>query len=67
MFFQKIMVRFKKRYFVVEYERANSISKKDLDLAQLDSTDLDLANAIKSKVLELHGDFGRAAISQGFK
>lgn len=61
------MVRFKKRYFVVEYERANSISSNNLDLSQLDSTDHDLANAIKSKVQELHGDFGRAAISIGFK
>ena len=67
LFFQRIMVRFKKRYFVVEYERANSISSNNLDLSQLDSTDHDLANAIKSKVQELHGDFGRAAISIGFK
>ena len=61
------MVRYKKRYFVVEYERTNHISRTSLDLEELNSKDIDVANAIKDKILELHGDFGRAAISIGFK
>ena len=62
------MVRYKKRYFVVEYERTRHIYKGGgLDLEQLNSRDVDVANAIKEKVLELHGDFGRAALSAGFK
>ena len=61
------MVRYKKRYFVVEYERTRHINKGGLDLEQLNSRDVDVANAIKEKVLELHGDFGRAALSAGFK
>jgi len=63
------MVRFKKRYFVVEFERAHHISQsKDyFDIEPLDSKDIDIAEAVKNKVQELHGDFGRAAISVGFK
>ena len=66
-----IMVRYKKRYFVVEYERTKNILKDQysisLDFEQLNSKDIDVANAIKEKILELHGDFGRAATSIGFK
>jgi len=63
------MVRFKKRYFVVELERAERVSrgKSDLDLKPLDSRDCDLAEAVKDKVKEMHGDFGRAKITVGFK
>jgi len=63
------MVRFKKRYFVVEFERAQHInqSKEYFDLEPLHSKDIDIANAVKDKVQELHGDFGRASISVGFK
>ena len=61
------MVRFKKRYFVVEYERTKSLLKGGLDLEELHSKDIDVANAIKEKILQLHGDFGRAATSVGFK
>merc|ERR1712059_222293 len=63
------MVRFKKRYFVMEYERAKNVEKsKDLfDLEPLNSKDIDIAEAVKNKVTELHGDFGRAAITVGFK
>ena len=63
------MVRFKKRYFVVEFERAHHISQaKDyFDIEPLDSKDIDIAEAVKNKVQELHGDFGRASISVGFK
>ena len=67
--FQKIMVRYKKRYFVIEYDRASHVSKDkcDLDLEPLNSKDIDVANAIKHKILELHGDFGRAATTVGLK
>ena len=65
--FQTSMVRFKKRYFVVEYERTKNILKAGLDFEELNSKDIDVANAIKEKILELHGDFGRAATSVGFK
>eukprot|EP00092_Neocalanus_flemingeri_P018139 GFUD01019631.1.p1 GENE.GFUD01019631.1~~GFUD01019631.1.p1 ORF type:complete len:158 (-),score=52.11 GFUD01019631.1:108-581(-) len=63
------MVRFKKRYFVVEFERAQHVnqSKEHFDLEPLNSKDIDIANAVKDKVQELHGDFGRASISVGFK
>ena len=65
--FQISMVRYKKRYFVVEYERTKNILKAGLDFEELNSKDIDVANAIKEKILELHGDFGRAATSVGFK
>ena len=62
------MVRYKKRYFVIEYERANSIGKNNfIDLEPLNSKDVDVANAIKDKIMEIHGDFGRAATTVGFK
>jgi len=63
------MVRYKKRYFVIEYDRLEHV-KKDIhhiDLQPLDSRDIDLANSIKDKIAELHGDFGRAATTVGFK
>lgn len=63
------MVRFKKRYFVLEFERAKHInqSKTYFDVEPLNSKDIDIANAVKDKVQELHGDFGRASITVGFK
>lgn len=64
------MVRFKKRYFVVEFERAqhvNNMNSSFFDMEPLSSKDIDIANAVKDKVQELHGDFGRASISVGFK
>ena len=67
LLFQILMVRYKKRYFVVEYERTKNILKAGLDFEELNSKDIDVANAIKEKILELHGDFGRAATSVGFK
>ena len=54
-------------YFVVEYQRTKNILKAGLDFEELNSKDIDVANAIKEKILELHGDFGRAATSVGFK
>jgi len=63
------MVRFKKRYFVVEFERAQHINQSNqyFDMEPLNSKDIDIANAVKDKVQELHGDFGRSSISVGFK
>jgi len=61
------MVRFKNRYLVVEYERVKSIEQSGVDLEPLNSKDIDIAESVKEKVSELHGDFGRAAISVGFK
>ena len=63
------MVRYKKRYFVIEYDRASDVSRgmAELDLEPLNSRDIDIANAVKDKVQELHGDFGRAATTVGFK
>ena len=63
------MVRFKKRYFVLEYERASHINQSNdsFDLEPLNSRDIDIANAVKDRVEELHGDFGRASMTVGFK
>ena len=46
------MVRYKKRYFVLEYDRAAHISRarEELDLEPLSSRDIDIANAVKDKV-----------------
>ena len=63
------MVRYKKRYFVIEFDRTSHVSQdwQKLDLEPLNSKDIDVANAVKEKILELHGDFGRAATTVGFK
>jgi len=63
------MVRYKKRYFVVEFERIHRVNKPKpgVDLEPLNSKDIDIAEAVKDKVTELHGDFGRASITVGFK
>ena len=63
------MVRFKKRYFVVEFDRTQHVNHANhqFDLEPLNSKDIDVANAVKDKVQELYGDFGRASITVGFK
>jgi len=63
------MVRYKKRYFVVEFERAERVAraKPGLDLEPLNSRDVDIAEAVKDKVKEVHGDWGRARVTVGFK
>ena len=63
------MESYTKRYFVIEYSRASNVSRgmAELDLQPLNSRDIDIANAVKDKVQELHGDFGRAATTVGFK
>lgn len=64
------MVRFKKRYFVVEFERLKNLScegEAELDLEPLNSKDVDIANAVKDKVQELFGDHGRASVTVGLK
>ena len=63
------MVRYKKRYFVIEFDRTSHVSqdRQQLDLEPLNSKDIDVANAVKEKILELHGDFDRAATTVGFK
>jgi len=61
------MVRYKKRYLVVELERVSHVCRDQLDLAPLDVTQLDVTNAVRDKVQELHGDHGRAAITIGLR
>ena len=72
------MVRFKKRYFVVQFDRErdsyNPLSNKDSfkkrafqDSWPLHIKDHDLALAVKDIVEHIHGDFGRAAITTGLR
>lgn len=64
------MVRFKKRYFVVQFDREKDIrkaSRAHQDPRPLDIPDGVLASAIKDKVEQLHGDFGRASITTGLR
>jgi RNase P/RNase MRP subunit POP5 len=76
------MVRFKKRYFVVQLDRERDIfdpavsseKKKQFykprayqDSKPLDIPDRLLANAVKDLVQKIHGDFGRAAITTGLR
>ena len=72
------MVRFKKRYFVVQFDREKDlydpISKKQpfkpralQDPRPLDIPDGVLALAVKDIVEHLHGDFGRAAVTTGLR
>ena len=72
------MVRFKKRYFVVQFDRERDLydplSNKDSfkkrafqDSRPLDIKDNDLALAVKDIVEHIHGDFGRAAITTGLR
>ena len=70
------MVRFKKRYFVVQFDREKDLfepsNKKQnfkpralQDSKPLDIRDDTLALAVKDIVEHIHGDFGRAAITTG--
>ena len=65
------MVRFKKRYFVVQFDREKDItalkSRALQDPRPLDISDNILASAIKDIVQFIHGDFGRASITTGLK
>ena len=72
------MVRFKKRYFVVQFDREkdlydSSIKKQSFkpralqDSRPLDIRDDVLALAVKDIVEHIHGDFGRAAITTGLR
>lgn len=87
------MVRYKKRYFVIQLDRHSDVAnelkqhqqlendaepqkkKKKLDFASrkrslcdpkpLDFNDSHLSNAVKDIVTQIHGDFGRAAVTIG--
>ena len=85
------MVRYKKRYFVLQLDRHSDVlnqlkktakndcfekkKKKKLkppvkkrslcDPKPLAFNDAHLSNAIKDIVLQIHGDFGRAAVTMG--
>ena len=63
------MVRFKKRYFVVQLDREKDLTKPRAfqDSKPLDIPDGILANAIKDIVQQFHGDFGRASVTQGLR
>ena len=74
------MVRFKKRYFVVQFDREKDLydsSKKNnssqfkprayQDPRPLDIPDGQLALAVKDIVEQIHGDFGRASITTGLR
>jgi len=61
------MVRYKHRYFLVEIERAKSVTSRKVDVIPLSHSEYEVAQAIKNMVGYLHGDFGRATISNGFK
>ena len=74
------MVRFKKRYFVVQFDREKDLydsSKKNnssqfkprayQDPRLLDIPDGQLALAVKDIVEQIHGDFGRASITTGLR
>jgi len=72
------MVRFKKRYFVVQFDRERDLfepsNKKQnfkpralQDSKPLDIRDDTLALAVKDIVEHIHGDFGRAAITTGLR
>ena len=45
------MVRYKKRYLVVELERVSHVCRDQLDLAPLDVTQVDVTNAVRDKVM----------------
>ncbi|XP_023333477.1 ribonuclease P/MRP protein subunit POP5-like [Eurytemora carolleeae] len=61
------MVRYKHRYFLVEAERSRSVENLTIDINPLEATEDDIAKEIKNIVQDLHGDFGRASISSGFR
>jgi len=62
------MVRYKKRYFVVQFDRQNDVFNETTANARpLDIKDDILVNAIKEVVEEMHGDFGRASVATGLR
>ena len=67
------MVRYKKRYFVIQLDRATDIeNRQSSSRAHIDPSPLFipndvLAQSIKDVVQDLHGDFGRAAITTGLR
>ena len=68
------MVRFKKRYFVVQFDREKDIidhkkmkARALQDPKPLDIPDGMLANAVKDVVQAIHGDFGRASVTTGLR
>jgi len=61
------MVRFKHRYFLVEIERSKNVTDGKLDVLPLEHSEIDIQQAVKQMVTDLHGDFGRASIGSGFR
>ena len=72
------MVRFKKRYFVVQFDREKDIydpfsknkhlkNRVGLDPKPLDIPDGILADAVKDLVQKIHGEFGRASVTTGLR
>lgn len=61
------MVRLKHRYFLVEVERAKSLTSGCIDIEPLAATESDIVKTIKDLISELHGDFGRATTTHGFR
>jgi len=63
------MVRYKKRYFVVQFDRQSDVFKgtKANNPKPLDIKDNILVSTIKDLVEEIHGDFGRASVATGFR
>ena len=74
------MVRFKKRYFVVQLDREKDIydpfskhhqaslkPRAIQDSRPLDIPDGVLAATVKDLVQQIHGDFGRASITTGLR
>ena len=72
------MVRYKKRYFVIQLDRHSDVANELKQHQQLendaepqkkkkklDFNDSHLSNAVKDIVTQIHGDFGRAAVTIG--
>jgi ribonuclease P/MRP protein subunit POP5 len=63
------MVRVKKRYLTLHFERATDVSKATPAslTASLPLSDASICSSIRAAVQELHGDFGQAAVSLGMR
>jgi len=65
------MVRYKKRYFVVQFDRQSDVfsggAKVSSIARPLDIKDDVLVTTIKDLVEEIHGDFGRASVATGLR
>eukprot|EP00088_Acartia_fossae_P029886 TRINITY_DN30822_c0_g1_i13.p1 TRINITY_DN30822_c0_g1~~TRINITY_DN30822_c0_g1_i13.p1 ORF type:complete len:162 (+),score=13.62 TRINITY_DN30822_c0_g1_i13:84-569(+) len=61
------MVRRKHRYAVVQLERTSSIALPYLDVKPLKASEDDIFKAVKIKLGELHGDYGRAVTTLGMR